>query len=309
MVEVHPFEGAHRPALLALMREAFEGHDDEDFFEGLIAGSERIWLAADGEEAAGFCRVVPDEETLARRRACMDILHIGQMAPEQGGPEEALARRETGGALIETVRGYARENGLDGVWGYFTEPLGRDLVEATRGVLLREIRLLRLDLDGEFPAPELPEGYRLRPLNPQKDLNLASEIYNDTFSEMWNFRPHSTEDIAHWFESADTAPGDCFILEYEGGGLSREAGMAILSIDGDRVAGGDPTCYVPDIGVAGGHRRRGLGGALMAAVIERARAQELSALELIADDADPAAKAFYKSLGFDEMGKITVYEW
>jgi ribosomal protein S18 acetylase RimI-like enzyme len=291
---------AHRPALLALMGESCEGSGDDKYLEGLIAGSERIWLAASaGGEFTGFCRVVPDEETRARRRACMDLMYAGA-----GG-----GRHETGGALIEAVRAYARENDFDGIWGYFTEPLGRDHVEATKGVLLREIRLLRIELDGEFPAPALSEGYRLRPIIPQEDLALASAIYNDTFAEMWNFRPHAEEDIAHWFESADTAPDDCFLLEYEGPGLSPGAGMAVLSVDAARVAGGDRVGYVPDIGVARDHRRRGLGGALMAAMVGRAWAQGLSAVELIVDDADPAAKAFYKSIGFEEMGKITVYEW
>lgn len=299
MAEAVLFEEAHRGALLALMREAFGENRDENYFEGLIAVSERIWLAADsGGGFTGFCRVVADDETRARRRACLDLLYVG------GGE----GRHETGGALIEAVRGHARESGFEGIWGYFSEPLGRDLVAATGGARLREIRLLRRGLD-DFPAAALPKGYRLRPLVPQEDLGLASAIYNDTFSEMWNFRPHAAEDIAHWFESADTAPGNCFLLEYEGGGLSPGAGIAVLSIDAALVKGGDPTGYVPDIGVARDHRRRGLGGALMAALAGRARERGLSAVELIADDLDAAAKAFYKSLGFEEMGKITVYEW
>lgn len=300
MAESTPYTEAQRAALLALMGEAFDGRGGAEYYESLIAGGERIWLAAGpGGGFTGFCRVVQDEETRARRRACLDILYTGA----------GEGRHEAGGALIEAVRGHARENDFDGIWAYFTEPLGRDLIEATRGELLREIRLLRLELDREYPAPALPGGYRLRPLVPQADLQLASAIYNDTFSEMWNFRPHAAEDVAHWFESADTAPGDCFLLEYGGEGLSPGAGIAVLSIDAARIEGGDRTGYVPDIGVARDHRRRGLGAALMAAVAGRARKRDLSAVELIADDADPAAKAFYKSLGFEEMGKITVYEW
>jgi ribosomal protein S18 acetylase RimI-like enzyme len=123
---------------------------------------------------------------------------------------------------------------------------------------------------------------------------------------MWNFRPHGPGDIAEWFKGRDTAPDDCFILEAgkEGGG-----GIAILAIDPARVESGDLTAYVPDIGVAPAHRRKGLGKALIAAVAARAGSRGLTAVELIADDEDPAAKYFYRALGFGEMGKITVYEW
>ncbi|MBT3350395.1 MAG: GNAT family N-acetyltransferase [Nitrospinaceae bacterium] len=305
MAEAVAYDETHRPALLALMREAFEGQGDEKFLDSLIAGSERIWLAAGaGDDFNGFCRVVADEETRARGRACMDILYLGALAPEI-----SPASREAGKALIEAVRGHAREKDFDGIWSYFSEPLDPDFIDETNGKRLREIRLLRLELDDAHHVPQLPEGYRLRPFSLPDDLSLAAQIYNDTFAEMWNFWSHSENDIAHWFESADTAPEDCFLLEYEGADLSPGAGIAVLAIDRARIEGGDRTAYLPDIGVARDHRRRGLGGVLMAAMVGRAKEQNLLAIELIVDDLDPAAKAFYKNIGFVEMGKITVYEW
>ena len=303
MVEVRPYRDEDRDALLSFMRASFENEVDEAHCESLISDSAGIWLAtaSEGTALAGFCRLVPDEETRARRRACMDILSIG----------EGADRIAVGGALIAAVRGDADPKEYDGIWGYFTEPLGRDFLDATNGAQLREIRLFRNDQLDDFSPPKLPEGYRLRPVSLPGDLELASGIYNDTFSKMWNFRPHGQEDIAHWFEGRETAPQDCLILvrERKGGAPDDGAGIAVLAVDAARLKNADPVGYVPDIGVAGAHRRKGLGKALMSAIAERAREKGLAAIELIADDRDPAAKSFYRSLSFSEMGKITVYEW
>jgi ribosomal protein S18 acetylase RimI-like enzyme len=288
------------------MAEAYGDQGGERKFEELISGGDGLWLAASTAASAsgnieGFCRLVPDEETRARRRACMDMLYI----------KEGARRDDLGRALIGAVREEASKNDFEGIWGYFNDSLGLDFLVTTGGRLLREIRLLRNERLDEVGRPKLPEGYRIRPLSPPDDLELASAIYNATFSQMWNFRPHTSEDIAEWFEGSDTAPEDCLILVYEGksGARTFGAGIAVMAVDPARAKGPDPAAYVPDIGIAPSHRRLGLGGALMAAMAGRAREKGLAAIELIADDRDSAVKAFYGKLGFDEMGIIIVYEW
>ncbi|MDP6367602.1 MAG: GNAT family N-acetyltransferase [Nitrospinota bacterium] len=101
------------------------------------------------------------------------------------------------------------------------------------------------------------------------------------------------------------------ILVYEGKSGSRTfgAGIAVMAVDPARAKDPDPAAYVPDVGVAPSHRRLGLEEALMAAMAGRAKEKGLATIELISDDRDSAAKAFYGKLGFDEMGKTIVYEW
>ncbi|MFC1492244.1 GNAT family N-acetyltransferase [Nitrospinota bacterium] len=303
MAEARSYQQKDREVLLSLMAEAYGEQAGEAHFDGLISGSVGIWLASssEGGPAEGFCRLVQDEETRARRRACMDLLFV-----QDGKP-----RLELGRALIDAVRAEAAQKGLDGVWGYFTDPLGRDFLRSTEGEKLRDIRLYRREKLDELSPPQPPEGYQLRSLSVPDDLEYAAALYNDTFLGMWNFRPHSPEDIAAWFEGRETTPEDCLILESGGEdtGEAEGGGIAVLAVDPERVERSDLTAYVPDIGVTPAHRRQGLGRVLMTAIAERARSRGLTAIELIADDEDPAAKNFYRSLGFDEMGKITVYEW
>jgi ribosomal protein S18 acetylase RimI-like enzyme len=69
--------------------------------------------------------------------------------------------------------------------------------------------------------------------------------------------------------------------------------MAVFAVDSLRVAGGDLTVYIPDIGVSSARLRRGLGGALIAAAAERVRARGLEALVLIVDTEDVGGRDFF----------------
>ena len=85
--------------------------------------------------------------------------------------------------------------------------------------------------------------------------------------------------------------------------------MAILAVDPNRLASGDKAAYVPDVGVVPAHRRKGLGRALVQISAQRALAYGAEALELIVSADDEEVRFFYQSLGFDEQGVVSVYEW
>jgi ribosomal protein S18 acetylase RimI-like enzyme len=296
MAEARLYRPDDREHLQAMMAEAC-GWTDGGGSGGLIPPGVRVWLArsSGGEAPDGFCRLVPDRETRSMNRLCLDLLFVR----DTGG------RTESARALIDAALVAAKVDGLKGIWGYLAGSPGEDILEATGGKLLREIRLLRHDRLNMFSPPQAPGGYRLRPVSLPADLKSVSEIYNETFSGMWNFRAHGPNDIAEWFESRDTSPEGCFILEHDGEGV----GMAVLSVDPDRLAHSDPTAYIPDIGVVSAHRRKGLGNLLLGAAAERARKVGITAIELIVDEEDDRARAFYRKVGFEEMGTINVYEW
>ena len=143
------------------------------------------------------------------------------------------------------------------------------------------------------------------------DLETLAALYNVIFSNMWNFRPHGPNEVADWFDTPDCEPADCLLAEHapSEGREAAAAGMAVLAVNPLRVAEGDLTVYIPDIGVSPAHLRRGLGGALIAAAAERARARGLEALELIVDAEDAGARDFYQKQGFDELAEIQMFEW
>jgi ribosomal protein S18 acetylase RimI-like enzyme len=61
-------------------------------------------------------------------------------------------------------------------------------------------------------------------------------------------------------------------------------------------------CYLAELYVAPAERGRGLGRALMEAVLETARARGADYIELNTGEDDVAARALYESLGFDNRG-------
>lgn len=86
---------------------------------------------------------------------------------------------------------------------------------------------------------------------------------------------------------------------------------AVLAFEGEEAVGlavyfyefstwrGQPGVYVQDLYVAPGARGRGLGRDLIQAVRQRAAEQGARYVKLTVYDRDPAALAFYHSLGFE----------
>ena len=72
----------------------------------------------------------------------------------------------------------------------------------------------------------------------------------------------------------------------------------MISLSISRISASRPPTYGAD-----------LGGALIAAAAERARARGLEALELIVDAEDAGARDFYQKQGFDELAEIQMFEW
>jgi ribosomal protein S18 acetylase RimI-like enzyme len=219
---------------------------------------------------------------------------------------EGLAR-----ALLRTAQEAARREGLGGLWAYFPLRVPAAFLAATGGRAVRTLRLFRREEIEGIPAPHIPQGYGVRPLVPPADLEAAASLYNTIFDRMWNFRPLAAKDVAAWFEGEDTRAENCLLLETRpsASGPAALLGLAVLAVDPVRLRAGDATAYVPDIGVRPEFRGRGWGEVLIAAAAARARELGLTALELIADEADAGVRAFYREQGFREEGALHVYEW
>ena len=80
-----------------------------------------------------------------------------------------------------------------------------------------------------------------------------------------------------------------------------DAGTAIGMVSGQLVvstAEGAPSAWIEDVVVAPEFRNRGIGRALLGAVLEWAASQGATRAQLLADQANEAALAFYGRLGW-----------
>ncbi|MEK6712405.1 MAG: GNAT family N-acetyltransferase [Nitrospinota bacterium] len=250
---------------------------------------------------AGFCRAVPDEETRARGRLCLDALYVSP--PHR--------RKGLGRALLQAAREAARAEGLEGLWAYSHLELPPAFVERTGGAKLRALQFFHHGRLAAIPSPRIPQGYRVRALSLPADLAPAASLYNAAFGQMWNFRPHTAQDIARWFEEGDASAGNCLLIESLSGREEPAGllGMAVLAVDPARLGVGDKTAYLPDIGVHPAHRGKGWGEILLASAAARALEMGLTGIELVADASDEGACGFYRRMGFEARGTLRVYEW
>lgn len=294
----------HRHALAALAAEAF-GLSREEVIGGFGAPGTKVWLVwpPEGEDdvPAGYCRMVVNRETRARDRACIDALFVRSESRKAG-----YARH-----LLEAALAEARENGLGGIWAYLPVSLPGRFIYLSGGRKVHDLRFLKHGALDELGEPRLPAGYGIRAPALPEDAQCLADMFNAIFENMWNFMRHTPETITAWYDAPDTRPENSFIFEYLGGesGGPEGAGMAVLAVDPNRLAAGDNAVYIPDIGVMPTYRRKGLGRLLIQASAQRALACGAEALELIVSAEDQDVRAFYQSLGFGEVGVVSVYEW
>lgn len=83
--------------------------------------------------------------------------------------------------------------------------------------------------------------------------------------------------------------------------LAATEGGRVVGYGGMRSAAGE--YYIDNIAVSPEHRRQGIGRALVAALIERARQEHGSFITLEARASNLGAAALYRGLGFKEMGR------
>ncbi|MET3792972.1 N-acetyltransferase [Aquamicrobium terrae] len=137
----------------------------------------------------------------------------------------------------------------------------------------------------------LRREYALQPLSVD-DSAIAATLHAEGFS-----RPWADEEFASLL-GQDTVFG---FAAREVGRRGRGPVGFVLA----RLAAGE--AEILTIVVARAHRRHGLGWQLMDAVLRELHAQRAEALFLEVDEANPAAIALYRRLGFREVGKRPNY--
>ena len=124
-----------------------------------------------------------------------------------------------------------------------------------------------------------------------RDLRLAAlRDSPGSFGESEREASQKTESYWRDLTHSLTSTHVMFVAEIDGEAHGSVYGLRdTVRSDGARVAG---------MWVESSHRRRGLGRALLRAVVQWARAQEFAALRLWVPENSPAACALYSGLGF-----------
>jgi ribosomal protein S18 acetylase RimI-like enzyme len=152
--------------------------------------------------------------------------------------------------------------------------------------------------------PIFPEGYTLRDGYP--DPQAWAELYNESFVDHYNFHRQTAEEIQHWQKEADYRPDLNLVAVAPDGTFAAFAWCTIRASDTERA--GPKTAWVDLLGTRRGHRRIGLGRAMLLAGLQRMQAAGIEIAWLGVDAASPTgATDLYDKVGFTKAYSRTLY--
>lgn len=169
------------------------------------------------------------------------------------------------------------------------------LVESLGFVPVRYFARMRRALSEPIAAPAFPSGYRL--VDGDHDPQAWADLYNESFVDHYNFHPHDAELVRHWQKDPDYRPELNLVAVAPDGTLAAFAWCHINSEHNQRT--GRLNGMIGVLGTRRGHRRIGLGRAMLLAALHRLRDAGMAYAELGVDSASPTgANTLYESAGF-----------
>jgi ribosomal protein S18 acetylase RimI-like enzyme len=186
--------------------------------------------------------------------------------------ERAIARARERLAAEGPAGGRGRL--LSGVAG--TDPSGQQLHLSAGYRQSGESWIMRVEHAAPPPAPQWPEGVKLRPLRPGVDERIAHGLINDTFSDLTDYRQTEYESWAHRMHKREGFDPRYWFMAWSGDTL---AGAALCFLEGSKG-------WVGQIGVRKPWRRQGLGLALLHHAFGEFYAAGVPAVELGVDAAN-----------------------
>ena len=262
----------------------------------------RLWEDEAGR-LVGFCQLWAVEETPDNDGFLWFKVH-----PELRGGELAL-RADAGGIEPEMFAWAAarlRERGRARlrVAARDVETERAALIERHGFVPVRYFLRMRRALAEPIPAPQFPAGYTLRDGN--HDPQAWADMYNESFVDHYNFHPHTAAQVRHWQQSPDSPPELNLVAVAPDGTLAAFAWCSIRTGENERNGRNDG--WVGVLGTRRGHRRLGLGRAMLLAGLERLHAAGMENAILGVDAASPTgANRLYESVGFHTVFSRTLY--
>jgi mycothiol synthase len=301
-----PYAGEADLAPIAEFINLCEAHDQHE--EGSSVEELRAEFAEPGFDPARDLRLLEDES--GRMVGFGQIWSPPQTADNDGFLWFKVHPEQRGGEIERELVAWA-EARLREMGRTKLRAVARD-VEPERARLLETmgfepcryfLRMAR-PLDEPIPAPAFPEGYTLR--DGDHDPEAWAALYNESFVDHFNFHPHTADEIRHFQAEPDERPELNLVAVAPDGSLAAFAWCGIRSHENERSGRKDG--WIGLLGTRRGHRRIGLGRAMLLAGMERLRAAGMESARLAVDGASPTgATRLYESLGFRTQHSRTLY--
>jgi ribosomal protein S18 acetylase RimI-like enzyme len=248
--------------------------------DGRLAAMGALWLSERQEvqEAHLWLRVHPSARGADLERDVFEwaAAQLRQVASERGMPARLrLGTRDDNAYRIGTLE----RNGFTNDRYFFD--------------------MARL-LDEPLPDAPLPEGFSIRHLAGEHEVDAWVEMFNQTFIDHWNHADMTVERRKHWMQNPEYLPGLDLVAVAPDGTLAAFSFCIIEAANNQRT--GDNEGWVADLGTRRGYRKIGLARALLAESMRRFKAAGLDTAKLGVDAQNPnGALRLYESVGFRKV--------
>ncbi|MFB2836751.1 GNAT family N-acetyltransferase [Floridanema evergladense] len=158
-------------------------------------------------------------------------------------------------------------------------------------------------LEEPLPQPQIPAGFTVRSVIPEKDAEAWVEMHNQSFIDHWNHQDLALEEYKHWRSNPDYRPELDLVAIAPDGTFASYCYSAIYPEDNKRS--GRQEGWVNTLGTRRGFRRLGLGKAMLLSGMQKLLAAGMNLAKIGVDYDNPnGARQLYESVGFRK-----VYTW
>ncbi len=196
-------------------------------------------------------------------------------------------------------------------FGSSTRDVEEDRKALYEGFGMRPVRYtvnLARPINGDVPPLVVPDGYRLRTFDPERDTEAAWQVDNAAFRDHWGHTQSELEDFVHWLQVPHFQPELWYLAEEQTTG--EVVGLGLNLIDTDWIARtGRQEGYVNTLAVLREHRQQGLGTALLVQSLHALRQAGMEGVHLHADSENlTGAMRLYERVGFRVRKRSVVYQ-
>jgi len=316
-VTIRTYRREDLPALVTLINEA-DAHDKLDRRTTLEEMEHQMSFPTDspetdcfltwaGDRLVGYANmyVPPGDPKIDKETTvwCWGVVH----------PE--WRRRGVGRRLLEAAYGRGEEY-LDeievGTVHFLcnTRDIEEDRKALYEGLGMKPVRYnvnLARPVNGNLPAVTVPEGYRLRTFDPERDAETVWRVDNAAFRDHWGHSESKLEDLLHWLKVPHMRPELWLLAEEEA--TAEVVGLGLNVIDPDWIVQtGRQEGYLNTLAVLREHRKQGLGTALICKSLQVLRDAGMEAVHLHADSENlTGAMQLYERVGFEVRKRYVAY--
>lgn len=255
---------------------------------GRLVGFGKLWIPKnDGKplDSRLYFRVHPE---FRASELAEEIIAWGSTTTSEVGRERGQTAK---------LMGFARD----------FEKYTRDVLQRNGFEVVRFFFKMARPLDEPIPEPQFPQGYTMRHANgSDEDIERWVEMFNLSFIDHWNHHPATVEDEKHFL----THPN-----------YRREGSLSAIAPDGtfaafcfcwidpeDNTRNNRSDGWISVLGTRRGHRKIGLGKAMLLSGFNYLKSQAVAVAKLGVDAENPTgALRLYESVGFETVMTSVAY--